>query len=52
MIFQLPVVVVEATVTKEKDLDNLVALNGLKKFYIKIVARTLKIKAVKVRNKM
>ena len=52
MIFQLPVFVVEATVTKEKDLDNLVALNGPKKIYIKIVVRTLKIKAVKVRNKM
>jgi len=32
MIFQLPVVVSEATVTQEKDLDNLVALNVLKKF--------------------
>ena len=32
MIFQLPVVAAEATVTQEKDLDNLVALNGLKKF--------------------
>ena len=31
MIFELPVVVAEATVTQEKDLDNLVALNGFKK---------------------
>ena len=32
MMFQLPVVAAEATVTQEKDLDNLVALKGLKKF--------------------